>query len=342
VFSVAPTIAASRANPVESLGSGVRSGAGSAAQSRTRSLLVVVEVASAVLLLIGAALLIRSSIELNRVDPGFDSANVVTLRTGLNGPTARATENVTQVMQSTRAALRAVAGVVDAAAASSVPGEPGWGLPFNIPGRENEGLYTGGGSVVFASAGYFDVLGIPVVRGRAFDDDDRAAAPPVVVINEALAQRYWPDGADPLGERILVGGGAVNMQAYADEPLREIVGIVADVRTEGLAREPAPAIYVPHAQLPDAFNALLLSDRPMTWIARTQAGRASSAAALRQAVESATLAPVTDVRTMDEVLARSISRQRLQTWLLGVFGAGCSACSARPRCCSRQSASTAS
>lgn len=315
-FSLAPVFAAARTNLVEGLRAGARAGSG-AQQNRTRSLLVVVEVAAAALLLIGAALLIRTSMELSRVDPGFDAANVVTMRTALNGASRAETANAAALVRQTRDAIRAVPGVVDVVAASSVPGQLGWNLPFNIPGRVNQGLYTGGGSVVFTSPGYFGVLNIPVLRGRTFNEDDQAAAPPVVIINEALAREYWPAGAEPLGDRLLVGGGAVNMQAYAGEPLREIIGIVGDVRSNSLAEEPGPALYVPQAQLPNAFNELL---EDTTWIVRTQGDPASLAGALRQEVQRATASPATDVRTMDEVLSLSVSRQRLQMWLMGAFG----------------------
>jgi putative ABC transport system permease protein len=319
-FSLAPVFAGSRMNLVEGINaSGLRSGGG-LRQSNTRSLLVIVEVASAVLLLIGAALLVRTSVALNRVDPGFDTANLVTMRTALNGTSFAETANVAQLVQSTREALRAVPGVVDAAAASSVPGQAGWGLPFNIPGRDNQGLYTGGAAVVFTSPEYFDVLDIAVVRGRAFDGSDRSGAPPVVIINEALAREYWPDAAEPLGDRMLVGGGAVNMQAYAEEPLREIVGIVANVRSASLAEEPGPVMYVSHSQLPDTFNELLLSDQALTWIVRTQGDPSRLAPDIQEAVQRATGLPATDRRTMDEVLSLSVSRQRLQMWLVSVFG----------------------
>jgi predicted permease len=318
-FSLAPALTGLRANLVESLSAGIRAG-GSARQGATHSLLVVAEVAAAVLLLIGAALLIRTSIALSRVDPGFDATNVVTMRTALNGRPFAATANAAAVVRSTREAVRALPGVVDVVAATSIPGQPGWNLPFNIPGRVNQGLYSGGGAVVFTSPGYFDILDIPLLRGRAFNDDDGPGDPPVVIVNEALARRYWPDGADALGERLLVGGGAVNMQAYADEPLREIVGIVGNVRLSSLAEEPGPAMYVPHAQLPDAFNELLLSNEAMTWIARTARDPANMVAAVRAEVQRATGSPAMDIRTMDEVLLRSISRQRLQMWLMSVFG----------------------
>jgi hypothetical protein len=171
---------------------------------------------------------------------------------------------------------------------------------------------------VFSSPRYLEVFGIPVLRGRGFDDSDTAASPPVALINEALARRYWPDGADPLRDRIVIGGGAGNLTELADEPPRQIVGIVGNVRGEGLASELGPIMYVPQPQMPDAFMGLVA---PMTtWVVRTQGGRVVSPRAISEGLALATGVPVTNVRTMDEVLSRSVSRQSLHTVLLSVFG----------------------
>jgi predicted lysophospholipase L1 biosynthesis ABC-type transport system permease subunit len=117
----------------------------------------------------------------------------------------------------------------------------------------------------------------------------------------------------------LVGGGAVNMQAYADEPLRQVVGIVGNVREAGLTADPGPVMYVPQAQLPDAFNALVVSGAPMNWAVRTRGDPADVATAVIGELRLATGLPVTDVREMDEVLSLSVSRQRLHMLLTTVF-----------------------
>jgi putative ABC transport system permease protein len=321
LFSLAPAFASCRANPVEAINdSGIRA-SGGLRQNKTRAALVMAEVAFAVLLLIGAALLIRTSIALNRVDAGFTAENLLTMRTAFTGSSLSKSEDVARLVQSTRERLRAIPGVVDAVATwSGIPTQPGWSLPFNIPGRDNEGLYTGGGAIVFTSPGYFDTLDIPVIRGRAFSGRDDASAPPVAIVNEALARQYWQDGADPFADRLLVGGGAVNMQAYADEPPRQIIGIVGNVRAAGLATDPGPVVYVPQAQLPDAFNQLVVADAPMAWIIRTQGEPGMFSPAIRRELRLATGLPVTDVRTMQEILSLSVSRQSLHTLLMTVFG----------------------
>jgi putative ABC transport system permease protein len=317
-----PALASSRADVVEVIKSaGNRAGSG-VGQSRTRSALVIAEIALAVVLLIGAALLLRTSLALGRVEPGFDAENLLTMQTSLSGPERATTESSEQTVRFARERIRSVPGVVDVVATCCIPMQPGWGMPFNIPGRADEGLYTGSNAVVFSSPGYFDIFNIPVLRGRAFDDGDRRGSPPVAVINEALAKRYWPDGADPLEDRMLLGGGAANMREYADEPVRQIVGIVGDVRAVGLADEPEPMIYVPSAQLPDALSALVASRVATAWVVRTQGSPMAVSRAVQQELERATGSPATDVRTMADIVSRSVSRQRLHMLLINVF-AGC-------------------
>jgi predicted permease len=318
LFGLVPALAGSRTNLVAVIkGSG--SGSGGRAHNRTRSVLAVVEVCLAVVLLIGAALLLRTSLALSRVDPGFDARNLLTVRTSLSGPAFATTASIEQTVRVARERIRAIPGVLDVVAASNVPMQPGWGMPFNIPGRIDEGLYTGSNGVVFTSPGYFDIFRIPIVRGRAFDDADRAGAPPVAIVNEAFARRYWPDGANPLEDRILIGGGAANMSEYQDEPVRQIVGIVGNVRSEGLANEPGPLMYVPHAQLPNALSTLVASSLPKNWVVRTRGDAPGVLRAVQDELRLVTRSPTTDVRTIEDVVSLSVSRHRLHMLLISVF-----------------------
>ncbi len=114
--------------------------------------------------------------------------------------------------------------------------------------------------------GYFDVLSIPIIRGRDFTDRDTADAPGVVIINQEMARRFWPTG-DPLNDRLVVGKGM--RPEYDQEPLRQIVGIVGNVRDTGLTRPARPAMYVPMAQEPDGVTALNVRLLPIVWMART-------------------------------------------------------------------------
>jgi predicted permease len=167
------------------------------------------------------------------------------------------------------------------------------------------------------SPGYFEVFKIPVKRGRTFNDRDTGASTKVVIINEAMARQYWPK-ADPLEDRLVIGRGI--MREFAAEPERQIIGIVADVRDGGLNDDPRPTMYIPQPQVPDAVNALNAQIRPMAWVVRTAVAPAALNTPIRRAIEEATGLPVSDVRSMSEVVSRSIARQRFNMWLMSVFG----------------------
>src|SRR6185295_8402327 len=319
LFGLIPALIASRAdlNTIIKDSSG-RSGSGFR-QNKTRSVLVLVEVSLAVVLLVGAALLIRTSFALGNVDPGFQAKNVLTLRTSLSAPQYRTSSGVAQTAQSALERIRQIPGVVAATMTCCIPLQGGYGLPFNIIGKPHEGPFTGGGGIVFSASGYFDAFNLPVVRGRAFDDRDTGSATPVVVVNQAWVKQYFKEG-DPLGERILVGGGAAGMKELTTEPIREIVGIAGDVRANGMGNDPGPTMYMPMAQEPDALNALMQASGAMAWIVRTSVAPETVSNSVQNRVRQETGVPVTIVQTMDSIVSVSISRQRLNMLLMTTFG----------------------
>jgi len=280
---------------------------------------VVVEVALALTLLIGSALLIRSAIALNRVDPGFDPNNVLTMRMSLAGPQYQTSANVDRVLREGVDRLKLVPGVVTAAGTCCVPLQGGYGLPFVIAGRPLEnGPFHGGGAWINISPGYFDVFKIPVKKGRAFTDRDDGLAQQVVIINEAMANQFWKD-QDPINQRITIGKGV--MREFASEQERVIIGVVGDTRDGGLNRTPGPAMYVPQAQVPDLANALNLGIGTMGWVVRTQGDPYTASASIQEALRQSTGLPVSQVRSMAEVVQISMSRQRFNMWLMSIFGA---------------------
>jgi len=321
LFGLIPALVASRADLNSVIkDSSSRSGSG-LRQNKTRSVLVLVEVSLAVVLLVGAALLIRTSFALGSVDPGFQAKNVLTMRTSLSGPQYRTSAGVAQTARTALERIRQVPGVVAATMTCCVPLQGGYGLPFTIVGKPHEGPFAGGGAINFSASGYFDAFNIPVVRGRAFDDDrDTGSSPPVVIINQAFVKQYFKEG-DPIGERILVGGGAANMRELTTEPIREIVGIVGDVRAGGIGNDPGPTMYMPLAQEPDALNALMQASGAMGWIVRTNGGTETVSGTVQNIVRQETGVPVTNVQGMDDIVSVSISRQRLNMLLMTVFGA---------------------
>ena len=199
-----------------------------------------------------------------------------------------------------------------------MPTRFGSNLPFNIVGREpDQGQYTGGSDFATATPGYFGTFRIPVLRGRDFDDRDSGGAPGAVIVNQAFADRFWPN-ADALGERILIGSG---IAILGGEPEREIVGIVADVRNRGIDDEPAPTMYMPQAQVSDVFNVFFVGSIPLTWVVHTASDPSTLAIAIEAELRGLTGVPVASVETMAEVVAISTSRERFNMLLMSIFGA---------------------
>jgi putative ABC transport system permease protein len=317
LFGLAPALASARVDlnaVIKSAGS--RSGS-DRREGKTRSALVLVEVMLAVVLLIGAALLIRTSWALASVDDGFSAENVVVLRTGLSGPRYASTASVAQTLREGRDRLRAVPGVVEVGAACCVPTQFSSALPFNVVGRAPvQGPFAGVGDFSVATPGYFETFQIPVLRGRAFGDGDTGGAPGAIVVNRAFADTFFA-GADALGERILIGGNL--MPIMAGEPEREIVGIVGDVRNRGPEAAPVPTMYVPQAQLPDAFNAFFLGSIPMAWVVRSAGDPSSVVRPLENELRRITGVPVI-AETMESIVSVATSRERFNTLLMSIFG----------------------
>jgi predicted permease len=169
------------------------------------------------------------------------------------------------------------------------------------------------------SPGFFEVFKIPLRKGRTFNERDTSTSTPVALINEAMAREYWPN-ADPLNDRLLVGKGV--MREFASEGERQIIGVIADTRSAGLDSDPEPQVWIPQAQVPDAANALNVSLTPVSWVVRTQVPPQSLAGTIQDQLQKATGLPVSNVRSMDEIAALSISRQKFNMWVMTVFG-GC-------------------
>ena len=266
IFGLLPALQGSRADLNATLKeSGGPSGT-AFRHNKARSLLVVAEVALALILLVGSALLIRTSMALRDVDPGFNPQNILTMRMSLTGPRFLKSSGVEQMVRDGVERLGALPGVEVASATCCIPLQGGYGLPFTIVGRPlQDSPYHGGGGWITVSPGYFEVFRIPVRRGRPFAIRDDGAAPPVVIINESMAKRFWKDG-DPMNDRIVIGKGI--MREFATEQPRQIIGIVADSRDGGLNRDPGPTMFIPQGQVSDAANALNVRITPIAWIVR--------------------------------------------------------------------------
>ncbi|HEV2915194.1 MAG TPA: ABC transporter permease [Pyrinomonadaceae bacterium] len=306
IFGLAPALSTSKTDLNETLKEGGRSSTQSIRRNRVRSLLVVSEVALSLVLLVGAGLLIRSFLQLQTVNPGFDPHNVLTASIAL--PSAKYAEERQQAEFFNQLLERAAAqpGVQTVGITSLLPlsGQIAQNV-FNIEGRPplppGERL-TAHARVI--SPEYLRALGIPLLKGRNFSSQDTSNAPKVLIINETLARRYFP-GEDPIGKRVT--------PTIAENFTAEIIGIVGDVRHMTLDTEVTPEFYVSHLQLPQPY---------MTIVARAaeSSNAASLTAGLRSAVQQVDAdQPLSDVRTMEQVLADSTARRRFNTLLLGLF-----------------------
>jgi predicted permease len=316
LFGLFPALQASRTDLSSTIKESTGKGGTSFRQNKARSLLVVTETALALILLIGAALLLRTFTALRRVNPGFDSHNVLTLRMSLHEPRFRKTAAVDQLLRQGIERLKALPGVENAGVTCCVPLEGGIGLPFVVAGRPLEGSAHGGGGYMITTPGYLDVFKIPLLRGRAFTEQDGVGSPPVVIINQAMAKRFWPQG-DPLADRLIIGRSLG--PDFNDSP-RQIVGIVGDLRDNGLNNDPGPTMYVPQAQISENMNAGVLSLSPIAWVVRTRVEPHSLSTAIQKELSDVSgglaLAPI---RTMDEIVARSTANTDFNTLVLSIF-----------------------
>ena len=319
LFGLFPAIGASRPDLNSTLkGSSNRSGTGFR-QNKARSLLVISEVSLALILLIGAALLIRTFVALRSVDPGFNPHNVLTMYMSLTGDRFEKTAGVAQLARLGRERINAIPGVEASASTCCLPLEGGFGLPFIVVGRPlGKEQQTGGAGWMSTSPGYFDVFRIPILRGRDFTDNDTASAPGVVLINQAMAKQYWPKD-NPVGQQIIIGKG---VGPQFEEPARQIIGVVADIRDGGLNRDPRPLMIVPQAQVTDGATALNAGIGPVAWLVRTHTDPRQFANAITEQLRQASDGfPVARVRPMEEVVIHSTAREDFNMLLLTIFGA---------------------
>jgi len=315
LFGLAPALNASRVDLNSTLKeAGSRTGSG-LRQNKARGLLVVAELALALVLLVGAGLLIRTFAALHSVVPGFDESNVLTLETSLTGSRYDRTAAVANLTRNALDRIHAIPGVESAAASSYLPLDGGLGLGFIIEGRPlNDAPVHGGAAWNYVTWRFFDVFKIPVVRGRGFTEHDEGG-PPVVIINEAMARKYWKN-ENPLGHRLIIGSG---MGPDFAQPPREIVGIVGDTRDGGLNNDPGPATFIPLAQVGDSYMTLNNRFMPLRWLVRTRVAPFSLSDPIQRAFQDAAGLPCAHIRTMDQIVVRSTARDRFNTLLLGIF-----------------------
>jgi putative ABC transport system permease protein len=310
IFGGVPALLASRTKPGTTLNDVARDMAGGTSGRHVRRVLVVSEVALAVVLLVSAGLLIRSFQLLRHVDTGFTTENALTMRMVLPFPKYAQAEARRAFYDETLQKIEALPGVESAGMITFLPlSFNGMNFSFAVEGQPSASDIK----LPFAlfrvvSPDYFRAMGIPLRRGRFFDSRDSADAQPAVLVNRRLAEQYWP-GEDAIGKRIKIGP--------VDSPNAwlTVVGVVSDTRQTGLYEQKLE-FYVPYAQERRSFMA------PRDLVVRTKSDPALIAAAVRRAVWSVDKdQPVSNVRTLDQVFSAAISQERFQALMLGLFAA---------------------
>ncbi|HEV2911858.1 MAG TPA: ABC transporter permease [Pyrinomonadaceae bacterium] len=309
IFGLVPALQGSRSNLNEALKEGGRSSTESFGKRRLRGAFVVFEVALALMLLASAGLLIKSFVRLREVNPGFNAERILTMEIPL--PRARYSESQQRAafFQQLLERVKTVPGVQAVAVNSSLP-------PDQLTVSDNFSLEgqavssTGelpAGSLLTVSPDYFRALGIPLLRGRTFADTDTAEATPVAIISDTMARQYFA-GQDPIGKRFRQGGPKEN------NPFMEIVGVVGDVKYEGLETKMQPAFYEPLLQAPWGQMYMVVQSSTSDPLSLAPAIR-REVAALNPDV------PVAGINTMDQLLSRSVAQPRFRTLLVAIFSA---------------------
>jgi predicted permease len=331
LFGLAPAIRAARPDLQETLKEGGRGAASNRRVRRMGNLLVVGEVALAMMLLVGGGLIVQSFIRLQLTDPGFAPVRLLTVKvnvpdykygrtTGASRPGSQEFVTRIKLYREVEERLNGLPGVESAAVSDRLPVEHG-PVPtgISIDGRapvadefwgcaeiRRNGLPCHGAvGVNRVSAAYFRTVGMRLIRGRLFDNRDTADTPNVALINETMARKYWPD-EDPVGKSL-----TFNFSSWF--PKAEIIGVVSDIKTNGLSMPPYPEIYRPGSQLPSDDCLLII---------RTKAAPATLAATVREEMGRIDRdIPLRAARTMEDVIAGTLWSARISAWLFGVFAA---------------------
>jgi predicted permease len=311
LFGLLPALQLSRPDVTGVLKDGGRTGTAGRSRQLARSGLVVLQLASSVVLALGAGLLIRSLVELNRVDLGFTPANVLTAQVQVPAGDYPQPADVVRFHRQATERIARIPGVRAVGSARVLPlartiGD--WSI--RIEGRPYVPEENPNGDYQAVTPGYFQAMSLKLVRGRFLTESDREGTQPVAVINETMAARYWPN-EDAIGRQFMMGTD--------DKPWLTIVGIVGDVHHNAVVEDGRAEMYVAHAQLPEHIGS---APRGMTLVVKTEGHPLAIAGQVREAIRAIDRnLPVSNVHTMDEVTAAALAQPRFVTFLLALFAA---------------------
>ena len=279
--------------------------------------LVVTEVAVSLVLMVSAALLLTSFWKLVHTPPGFDAKNVITFKNAFTDQQTATSAALGERLEELADRLEAVPGVASAAAVSNLPTQLVADLPFDIVGRSNDRKTPAGDEkYIEITPHYFAALQIPLLSGRMLSVSDNRSAAPVLLVNEQFALRYFA-GQNPIGQHIQI---AAMMGPGFEDPVREIVGVVGDVRQSGLD-VPAPGImYLPPAQIPDQMTRMGNGLLGMSWVVRTKSAQLDITGPARRIFMENAQSPLLSVEPLAQVISASIVQQRFSMILLSAFG----------------------
>ena len=309
-FGIAPALSASKLGHLTpALREGARGGTASRARQVLRGTLVVSQVAMSVVLVLAAGLLARSLVALTRVDPGFETANILTAQFALPVPTYPRNEDVIRFYRQATERLQHLPGVAHAGGIRIIPLTRQIGnWSITIEGQSRHPNDDTNGDFQWVLPGYFETLGLRMLEGRAISTADREDSLPVVVINDTMAARYWP-GEHALGRRFKMGTG--------NTPMMTIVGIVATSRHNAIAEEPRAEMFLAHAQLPRTVGS---ASRSMAIVIRTHGDPLTLVDGLKTTIRDIDpKLPVSEIQTMDAVMGKALSQPRFTASLLVVF-----------------------
>lgn len=308
-----PAFRQARLDPIEALQSGSRRLASGRDAAAARRLMVFAEVALCMALLVTSGLLVRSLANLQRVDIGFDPANVMTAEVSMDDARYRNNAVANAFYDRVLEQISRAPGVESVAVITNIPIDRGLNLPITppVPFRGQEIVSV---DWRYVTDGYFETLRIPLREGRIFNASDQTASAPVAVVNEAFVNRYFP-------ERRAIGFPIELAKVMGITDARTIVGVVANTQQAGLKLPPPPTVYVPVRQVPDALFGMVHGIFPVSWVVRTRPRSVGASDALAAALRGADpRLPISRARTMDGVLTAAMGETRMQAMLLGVFG----------------------
>jgi putative ABC transport system permease protein len=307
IFGLAPAFHSSKTELIDSLKEGGRGTSEGGRRNKVRNVLVVTELAIAVVLLVGAGLLMQSLWRLQKVNSGLQPENVLTFNVGLPEVKYKS-DRQSQFFIDLKSRLESMPGVQSASTIFPLPlSGDRFSISFEIEGRPLPPKDHPSADFFTTGVGYFRAMGIPLIKGRDFDDRDKRGSTPVIIITETFARQYFPN-EDPIGKRIHPGISSIEGE---ESTMREIVGVVGAVRNRGLITEPRAAYYVPQTQIPfsQMVGVVKTSSEPRSFIPAVT----KEVAAMDQDI------PLFGVKSMEEYLSASVAAPRFSTTLLSIF-----------------------